>query len=268
MKMKNSIFLLTIFFVGFISLQSAAQWQLALDSCYSWSIAKKDTSVLAGKSNGIYFSDISGTRWTFKNCPASYVRSIVVKDSIIFITSDFDGVFKSLDNGLTWISINSGISNPAQAWSITCNDSLLLLGTSSSFAGDTASLYISSDDGAMWKKVYSLGTTEVFYSFAVSENEVFVGVLPSGLFYSNDKGLTWTLRNPGIAAKHIALSEPNLLAESQAVPVEHTFQTIKESRGQMYCQSNMVTALPLSIIILLPEIQTAFTIQPTMATHG
>ncbi len=195
----------------FLSFSTNAQWQLSLDSCYSWSMAEKDTGALAGTSNGIYFSDNSGTTWTLKNCPASYVRSIVVSDSAIYFTSDFDGVFKSLDNGTTWTSINTGISNPAQAWSLIQNDSLLILGTSGSFAGDTASIYISSNDGVNWKKVFSLGTHDVFYSFAISENEVFVGVLPSGLYYSNDKGVTWSLRNLSIGAKHIALSGGNLL---------------------------------------------------------
>lgn len=209
--MKKIISPSIILLVILLSHSTNAQWQLSLDSCYSWSMAKKDAGALAGTSNGIYFSDSSGTTWTLKNCPASYVRSIVVSDSAIYFSSDFDGVFKSLDSGTTWTSINTGISNPAQAWSLIQNDSLLILGTSGSFAGDTASIYISSNEGAFWKKVFSLGTHDVFYSFAIRENEVFVGVLPSGLFYSADKGVTWSLRNSGIPAKHIAISGDNLL---------------------------------------------------------
>jgi len=209
--MKKTSLRLAIALIGLMPLQSKAQWQLSLDSCSSWSMVKQDTSVLAGTANGVYFSDNGGTAWTFKNCPATYVRSIVIKDSIIFITSDFNGVFKSLDNGITWTSINSGITNPTQAWSLSQNDSLLILGTSGSFAGDTASIYISSNNGALWTKVFSLGMFDVFYSFAVKDNEVFAGILPSGLYYSNDKGVTWTLHNAIISAKHIALSDTNLL---------------------------------------------------------
>lgn len=202
-----------IVLIGHSSKQLNAQWQLSLipaPSYSSWSIAKMGTDVLAGVGNGIYFSGDYGITWTLKSCPTSYVRNIVVWDSIIFINGDFDGVYKSLDNGTTWISIDSGITNPSQAWSLTHNDSLLILGTSGSFAGDTASIYISSDDGAFWTKVFSIGTHDVFYSFAVSGHEVFSGALPSGLFYSNDKGVTWTLQSGG-NSKHIGLADTNLL---------------------------------------------------------
>jgi len=209
--MKKLPPLLTIVLPGLFSIQSNAQWQLSHTSSSSWSIVKKDTSVLAGIASGIYFSDNSGITWTLKNCSTTYVRSIVVRDSVIFITAENNGVYKSVDNGVTWLSIDSGIDNPSQAWSLIQNDSLLILGTSGSFGGDTAAIYISSDNGDSWTKVFSLGIFNVFFSFAVSGNQVFAGVLPSGLYYSNDKGLTWTLQNSSISAKHIALSDTNLL---------------------------------------------------------
>lgn len=211
--MRKTLTFLMIVFIGHSSIQLSAQWQLSLtsgSSSSSWSIAKKDTNVLAGVTNGIYFSGDYGTTWTLKSCPATYVRSIAVKDSVIFVTGDYAGVYKSTDNGTTWISIDSGIANPAQAWSLIQNDSLLILGTSGSFAGDTASIYISSDDGAFWTKVFSLGMYDVFYSFTFSGNEVFAGALPSGLFYSNDNGVTWTQQSGG-NSKHIALAYTNLL---------------------------------------------------------
>ncbi|MEO7907461.1 MAG: hypothetical protein ABIT06_10835, partial [Saprospiraceae bacterium] len=90
--MKIILLLITSILIGFPSLQLNAQWQLSLTSSNSsWSIAKKDTNVLVGVANGIYFSDNYGATWTLKSCPATYVRSIVVKDSIIFITSDIYG---------------------------------------------------------------------------------------------------------------------------------------------------------------------------------
>ena len=211
--MRRILTVLTIVLFCFSSNQALAQWQLSLVSSTtnsSWSIARKGTDVLVGVGYGIHFSSDFGATWTLKSCPAGYVRNIVVKDSIIFVNGDFDGVFKSIDNGSTWTSINSGIANPAQAWSLMQNDSLLILGTSGSFSGDTASIYISSDDGASWTKVFSLGWYDVFYSFAFSGNEVFAGALPSGLYYSNDKGVNWTLQSGG-NSKHIALTDTNLL---------------------------------------------------------
>jgi len=212
--MKKSTIFLAIFLLGLTITELKAQWQLCLIPAggnSSWSVVRKDSSVLAGVFSGIYFSDDSGSSWTLKNFSGSYARNMVVKDSLIFTTADYDGVYKSADNGGTWLNIDSGLTNPAGAWSLIQNDSLLILGTSGSFVGDIAAIYVSSDDGNSWTNVFSLGMYDVFYSFAVSGNELFAGVLPSGLFYSNDKGITWTLQNSIIAAKHIAMSDTNLL---------------------------------------------------------
>lgn len=153
-----------------------AQWSFS-QTCNTsvWSMAVKDNQVLAGAAMGIYFTEDNGDTWLLKNCPASYVRTIITRDNALYFNSDFDGVFKSSDNGDTWVSINTGIANPAQAWSLTQNDSLLILGTSGSFAGDSAEIYISSDLGEHWSKVFSLGQFDVFYSFASAGDDRFAG---------------------------------------------------------------------------------------------
>ena len=172
-------------------------------------MAQKDSTVMAGTLNAMEVTGDYGTTWTSNNAPGTFVRNILVRDSMIFITAP--SVYRSSDNGATWQSQNNGIARPSQVWSLAQNDSLLILGTSGSFAGDTASIYISSDNGDSWLKVFSLGTFDVLYSFAVLKDEVFVGVLPSGVFYSCDKGVTWTNKNTALAAKHIGLSDTNLL---------------------------------------------------------
>ncbi len=200
----------TLFF--FFCLSSSAQWQLVhTGSAQVWAMTNKGNILYAGDLNGIYYSDDFGASWAVNTCQCNYVRNIVFWDSIMYVTSDYDGVFKSNDNGSTWVSIDSGIANPTQAWSLTHNDSLLILGTSGSFSGDKATIYISSDSGSTWTNVLVLTSQDVFYSFSILGNEIFAGVLPSGLYYSDDKGATWTLKNGIISAKHLGLGDTNLL---------------------------------------------------------
>jgi photosystem II stability/assembly factor-like uncharacterized protein len=192
-------------------ISAVAQWTWTGNTDVAvWGLETNDDRVYAGASGLIHVTDDDGDTWSMIDAPG-YVRNILFRDEMIFITTSFQGVYRSMDDGASWQAINEGIDEPAQAWSLAQNDSLLILGTSGSFAGDIAAIYISSDNGSTWTQVFSLGMYDVFYSFSTHEDEVYVGVLPSGVYYSGDKGVTWELRNSMLPAKFISYTEDHLL---------------------------------------------------------
>ncbi len=205
-SMKTILIYLTIVLLQ-SPIQASAQWQLT-GNFVTRSVVQNNSVVVASSNGGVYVSNDFGATWTFNNASAfSFeIRSLIVKDSTLFATVPYSGVFKSTDNGLSWVSCDSGITIPDNVYSLILSDSTLLLGTSGSFVGDTASIYQSLNNGISWTKTYSLTNFDAFITFIIQGSEVWVSNLPSGVFYSNNNGSNWTLKNGAMIAKNLGLT--------------------------------------------------------------
>ncbi len=119
------------------------------------------TKVLAAIDHGLYFSRDGGTSWSMVDSNALTITPVLAfssKDSLLFAGTSTRGIFSSIDSGITWHVVNSGIPRREE-------------------------------DSTYYREVFSL---QPFH------NSIFAGVLYYGAFATNDFGNQWCLINSGL----------------------------------------------------------------------
>ena len=126
------------------------------------------------------------------------VKCITKIGSKIYVGTFDGGVFKSGDNGQTWIARNNGISN-IPILSIAGVGSTIYAGSSGS------GLFKSLDDGMSWVAMNNGLTNNSILSLYVSSTglEVYAGTEGSGIFKTTDGGANWIPINTGLSNLYI-----------------------------------------------------------------
>jgi hypothetical protein len=135
-----------------------------------------------------YFWPSSGQAqtWTQTGAPAETWRSIACSSNgARLIAAGDDGIFGSLDGGLTWLFLN-----PVPSGSIACSaDGTKIIAASS------GAVYTSPDSGATWQP-HALTTNDQYYVASSADGTKLVAVGYGGIFgsiyLSADAGGTWT----------------------------------------------------------------------------
>lgn len=190
--------LLLAFFASAINVN--AQWtQTVYNSgpVYCLLPVGSDVFVGTGYGGGIRKLSNDGTTQTAMNTGLvlngySEVRSIIQSGSTLFASVGAD-VFKSTDNGATWVADSVGLPDLIAIWSMTSDGSTIYAGTSNG-------VYFKTISGASW----TAGSTSGFidkniYSLAVIGSDLIAGT-GYGIYRSSDGGNTWTAKNTGLAS--------------------------------------------------------------------
>ena len=118
----------------------------------------------------------------------------MVKDNYIFAATNDDGMYRSEDNGESWIMVNDGLDGSARyIHSVIENNSNLIIGTSDG-------IYVSSNNGEDWIKTDKLSTV---YGFTKIDSTILAGITGKGIAVSNDNGKNWRSKNNGLFNKGI-----------------------------------------------------------------
>jgi len=116
--------------------------------------------------------------------------SVVVSGASLFAGTT-GGVFRSSDNGATWMFAGSGLPGYGVS-ALAVNGGALLAGT---YGGG---IYRSTDEGLNWSSA-SVGVTDpAITCIAVCGGEVLAGTISDGIFISTDNGTTWGASNAGL----------------------------------------------------------------------
>jgi hypothetical protein len=179
--------------------------------------------LFAGADFGLFVSRDSGATWTpCANLPQTKFKSIIVTPDFIFAGSPESGVFRSVDNGGTWIESNQGFTKVGVE-AIAAKGKFLFAGTAN------YGIFRSSDNGNTWSTVNkSIIQDPVNFPYppaindlTVWQNTLFALIqgglfqVSSGVYRSTDDGASWVLTNKGLngASPHqLAVSGPNLIA--------------------------------------------------------
>jgi photosystem II stability/assembly factor-like uncharacterized protein len=145
-------------------------------------------NVYAGTCGGVLKSSDGGATWT----PSiSFAALAFALDGHTIYAGTTDGIFRSTDNGATWTrSLLSAAGIDA-----------LAVDASGIYAGSTdGGTFKSTDSGQTWLPVNT--TLGRVYALAVASTRVFSGT-STGVFRSDDGGLTWPSSSRGILARRV-----------------------------------------------------------------
>ncbi len=135
--------------------------------------------------------------WQETNGPNSEsIECISINSSDhIFAGTWGDGVFRSTDNGDSWVEINNGITG---MFELTVG-SLVVNFSDHIFAGTYDGMFRSMDNGDSWIEINTGLTNTSVISLAInSSDHIFAGTWGGGVFFSNDNGDSWTEINTGL----------------------------------------------------------------------
>ena len=94
-----------------------------------------DNKLFAVTLTGVYVSDNSGTSWAAGPSVLKNANCLVaVKDQLIAGTEN-NGVYLSVDKGVTWTSFSSGMPADTRIWSLAVSSDRIFAGTSSGIWG-------------------------------------------------------------------------------------------------------------------------------------
>jgi photosystem II stability/assembly factor-like uncharacterized protein len=121
------------------------------------------------------------------------VNALCANNSFIFLGTGGQGIFRSTDNGDTWVDINNGISNWYYFSLLSNNDSL--------FAGSFGHVVFSTNNGDTWSDLQiGLGLNDCIYSLARKGQSLYAGVKQKGIYVSQIGSTNWIVKNNGLHA--------------------------------------------------------------------
>ena len=178
----------------------------------------------------------NGESWNPLEPNIPSIKGFTYLDGAIYAATLGHGVYKSTDNGLTWSTINTGLSEK-EIWAIGVSDSDLYVGVgsgkiytansalenwslSSSVSFDACAgtlcssgpnllsgtrgsgFFTSTDNGDNWTRIGSVWTVETRAVIA-SEPYVFAGTDLLGVFKSTNNGGSFSMSNTGLTTQWI-----------------------------------------------------------------
>ena len=191
--MKNKLG--TILFIFFCFSGSVfAQWQACNGTAglNMQSLLTNGNYNFAGGATGAYLSSDSAASYSLSNNGNDAVGPTrgFTKDSNYVYTCTSKGVFRSADNGATWVSKSAGLTN-------LLGSGILKVGTRLFYVGPTG-IFMSINQAENWNAA-GLSTTDVRCITAIKDT-LFVGTNGAGIYKSIDWGVNWLAINNGLGA--------------------------------------------------------------------
>ena len=149
-------------------------------------------------NTGIFKTTNSGANWTGTTLPNyAFPYSLTMnRDGAVFAGTYNYGLFRSDDNGITWISCGGDFTGARLQVLLFDSTGLLFAGANVFSSGD---VYCSGDEGATWE-LRSTGLPSMALSGLVmnSNGHLFASTYEAGIFRSKNHGRTWEPVNVGL----------------------------------------------------------------------
>ncbi len=184
-----------------ISINAYSQWQLSGLSGKSINcIVANGGNIFAGTSDGVYLSMDNGLSWNSAGFTGSNVKSLATNGTDLFLGGiGTGGVLLSTDNGISWTGLGIASQLAYQGNALAISGTNVYAGEMGTGAGASA---ISTDNGANWGTMPLNGYIN---TFAISGTNIFAGAgiyLGGGIvgaYLSTDNGTTWAPVNNGLS---------------------------------------------------------------------
>ncbi len=190
----------------FRSTNNGNNWQMLMSGFISFNnIANNQSGILFASGSypsfGVWKSTNSGLNWdiTNPNFMSSVYSLCVTPNGNLFAGTSGGGVYRSTNNGTTWIQAQPY----ASVISLTAAPNGYVYGCFNSVSGGQNGIYRSTNYGVSWS-IIGLPNTDYFYVKSNSAGHIFAGgFYGTGVFRSTNNGLNWHEINSGIYNKMI-----------------------------------------------------------------
>ncbi len=176
----------------------------------------------------------ASAQWVQTNGPyGGVVTCMISNDSILFAGTFMGGVFRSTDEGRSWLAVNDGFfrsTNGGAKWNDSMRVSVsvstltnarylsLCMSGDNLFAATNLGLYVSGDGGLSWSEVDS-GITRYISSLASDGRYLLASADDGRVFVSRNSGRSWTEVGSGLSKQKVrcvAVSDTVLFAGTYA----------------------------------------------------
>lgn len=120
-------------------------------------------------------------------------KEIVKVGAALILSAGNGGIYKSLDNGASWIHSSSGLPTNEGVLDLITHNELLYASISRN------GIYFSDDEGDTWVPINSGIEGLSFYSFIVDGINIYAGNANGGVYYSSDHGANWVEKSEGVS---------------------------------------------------------------------
>lgn len=177
-----------------LNFSSFAQWQQSVGTTglNMQSLLVNGMYAYAGGATGAYLSTDTAANFIFSNSgnnAAGPTRGLT-HDNTYTYTCTSQGVFRSSNNGATWISKSIGLSNLLNSGIINVGTRLFVVGP--------GGVYMSTDNADNWTAAGLTGTD--VRCITSMQDTLYVGTLNSGIYKSSDWGQNWISINNGLGS--------------------------------------------------------------------
>ena len=169
-------------------------WTQLLKGKPVWSLALSGEKIAAGVDDGVYLSNDAGASWSrispIENRELRPVVSLAFhpRDTNIIYAGTTHLPWRTIDGGLHWQSIHSGMLDDSDVFSIVVDPKNPEIVLSSACSG----AYRSTSAGTSWTRMPTPhGAFRTYFVALSPSNTIFAGTT-LGLFRSTDEGKTWT----------------------------------------------------------------------------
>ncbi|MEX0966903.1 MAG: T9SS type A sorting domain-containing protein [Bacteroidia bacterium] len=153
----------------------------------------------------IFYSLHAIAQWDLLGLSDVKARCVASDETNLYVGTDFDGIFLSTDNGLTWNSINTGLSERVVRVIETNQGNI--------YAGTWNGLFLSDNNGSSWTPINNGLTNLDIRDIVALGSILYVGTAGGGVFKSLNNGSSWTAINNGLKN----LNALSLAINSQAI---------------------------------------------------
>lgn len=169
-----------------------------------YSFLKKNDTIFAGTTSGVYFSADTGKSWIEANSgfPVNTTVYTLASCGNTLIAGTNNGMYSSTDDGTGWFTIDSELKNDTAFTLVPKGDTL--------FAGTNSGIYRSADNGLTWMNCTTGSSLTLrITSIALSGGSIFAGGKDCGLFISTNDGMDWTNVNTGLSRTPVSCITKN-----------------------------------------------------------
>ncbi len=209
-----SRFLLLVVSTFILTTPSLAQWIQTGGPNFGrvYSFCLTPTAILAATDGGVFRSVDNGLTWKSTGFHLGLNTALLAYGSTIFAT--YGCVWQSTDDGRTWQKACTGLDGDgSDPCALAAVDTSIFLG----MRGSGGDLYCSTDLGATWNQAETGLTDRTVQTFAVMGTSLFAGTTGSGVYRTTNDGKNWSHASLGLTDENIltlVAGGPNLFAGS------------------------------------------------------